>query len=318
MRRLVTALAILAALALIGASCALNFAFWSQQGKTEHEGLILGVVSIAVDLLKAILPILIGLAIAARRLAYVIVASVAFVFFFGAGLISAIGFVAGNRADVIGGREARNAQLELAHRDLAAVEAQISRLSGYPPVATLEAELRRLEQHPRFASSNLCEDATAVASKSFCVDYYAAKANLASAIEVNRLSSKRESLVSEVNLLRTHGAGQEADPQAGIFARWVPGLNIVTVRDALALFFAVLVELGAAFGLFLATRHSGFAEAPQVRGEPVILETAGLDNRENAAPSIVTAPSRPVPVQPLRFVPDHRWIEGPRIDATIG
>ena len=338
-----SALAVLAALAFIAASGVMNAFFWAGQGHTQTEGYVLATVSVAGDLLKAVLPVLIGWAVISRRWGYVALAAPLFLVLLAAGFVAALGFVAGNRGDVIGGREAKSARLEQAARDLANLDGELSRLTGYPPIATLEAELARLEQNPRFASSDRCTNATAQASRDICSAYFEAKGKLGAAIEANRLSSKRGELVAEVNRLRAAGAANEADPQAGIFARWLPGkLTTGTVRDGLAVFFAVLVELGAAFGLYLATRHGGPAMAdnrlspkaeevnlsvlpvidkaretrisPPVREANLRLVDVGQPT-ENASENRLTASP---PLIPRRFKPSEKWITAPPRSRLTG
>lgn len=81
MSYILTVAGVLAALAMIAASCALNFDYWSAQGQTARESAILGVVSIAVDLMKAALPVFIMMALRPRRIVYTSVASCAFLLF---------------------------------------------------------------------------------------------------------------------------------------------------------------------------------------------------------------------------------------------
>jgi len=55
--------------------------------------------------------------------------------------------------------------------------------------------------------------------------------------------------------LKSHGAGEDKDPQARMLAV-LSGLAPDTAQKILIVSFAFLVELGAAFELFLATGHS--------------------------------------------------------------
>ena len=78
MRYLVTGIAVCAALALIGASALMNFVFWSEQGRSALEGQIFGGVSVALDILKSLLPLFIAFAVAGRRWIYAALGSTAF------------------------------------------------------------------------------------------------------------------------------------------------------------------------------------------------------------------------------------------------
>ena len=82
--------------------------------------------------------------------------------------------------------------------------------------------------------------------------YFAEKSKLSSAIEASHLDDRRAELRREVNQLRAAGAGEAADPQASLLARLLPtNIGVSRVQLALNIFFAVLVEFGAAFGLYI-------------------------------------------------------------------
>jgi hypothetical protein len=82
------------------------------------------------------------------------------------------------------------------------------------------------------------------------------KGELGAALAGARKDQRRAELRKEVRELRAKGAGQDMDPQASILTqlakRWVPEVDFSDVRMMLTLFVAVLVEFGAAFGLYLA------------------------------------------------------------------
>ena len=61
------------------------------------------------------------------------------------------------------------------------------------------------------------------------------------------------------------GASREADNQAAVLARLL-GVPAAKVERALMLFLALLVEVGAALGLFFATGHIRPADLPDARG----------------------------------------------------
>lgn len=328
MRQLFTAIGLLAAAAFIVASCWMNFDFWFEQGRSAREGYIFGAVSLAADLFKALLPVFIAGAFAARRYFYALGGTAFFAVCVCAALISSIGFISTNRGEHTGTRESLNARLSLAQNELNDLAGRISRLTGYPPTATIEANIKAMQQDKRWVSSAQCEDATVVASRDFCKEFFASKAQLSSAIEANRLTSRRDALVIEIRRLREAGAGQDADPQATLFAKVisaaVPGFDVSDARAALMLFFSILVELGAAFGLFLATRHglaanvvkaAVVAEQPKRMPVEVTAPTRSAPRRRlgNYALSKPAAAPPPVidlqPQQPKRFVVDDAAME---------
>lgn len=252
-----TTCGVIAALGLIAASAYMNWQFMFGLGKTGQEAVALGVAGLALDAGKSLLPLGIAAALANWRLGYAAIGSVAWVICAAVALMSAIGFVGLNRADAVGGRVAQNAQLQIAQRQFQATETRLSTIGQTQPVAVIEAEIRRLQQHRRWSSSKGCTNATIKVSQKFCAQFHEAEGRLAAAVEAARLRSQHAALTSELKTLRRAGAGQEADPQAGVIARWIPGIDVSNARDAMLVGLAVAFEFCAAFGLYLATRHGG-------------------------------------------------------------
>ncbi|NBV88149.1 MAG: hypothetical protein EBR88_01330, partial [Betaproteobacteria bacterium] len=76
-----TAVGVLAALVMLGASAGMNWVFLTSHGETELERQILGGVSVAVDVLKAALPFYLAWAWVGRRWLYVGLGSLVLVVF---------------------------------------------------------------------------------------------------------------------------------------------------------------------------------------------------------------------------------------------
>jgi hypothetical protein len=258
MRHVHTGIGILAAMVIVALSAFMNYKFWFSMGSGPDEGHAMGAVSVVFDVLKALLPVWIATAVAQRRWIYAMLATPIFALLLAGSLLSAFGFVNSNRSQAVGGREATSEHYAIKKRELADLNEQLSRLSGYPPTGTVEANLASMRQDKRWASSNGCQDATAPASRDFCKTYETTRGQLESASEAHRLSSKRDEVQAEVTRLLDTGANEEADPQAGFVAKTMAALNFhaVDAKTVIVLLFAVLAELCAAFGLFLATRHS--------------------------------------------------------------
>lgn len=251
MRIVLGLIAVLAALTFMGASAAMNWVFMSSLGKSPLEAQIFGAVSVAIDALKAMLPLFIAWALAAKKRMFAAIASGVFVLFFGFALISAVGFAAANRGAVTGGRDVVAARFQAAQRDVAEVEGKIAVLPKARPQAVIVEALRALEQDRKWATSKGCTEATAADSRAFCEGYYGTKAELASALEAVRLDARLGDLRTEVRRLQDVGAGVDSDAQATLLSR-LTGVGTSTAQMALVVFLAVLVEIGAAMGLYLA------------------------------------------------------------------
>jgi hypothetical protein len=255
MRYGISALAILAALCLMGASGLMNFLFWLTQGQTEREANILGSVSVAFDIFKAVLPVFIAWAWQKRKRAYVLTGSVVFALFFVFSFMSALGFAAGNRGFVSGGRESLGLRLEAASSELAGARLRLQDFRRQRPPSVIEAEIKELQQDRFWRGSQSCVAPSGGEARDFCKSYFAKRTELAASIEADRLAKRISELAAEVAALKGQGAGEDKDPQARMLAL-LSGLAPDTAQKVLIVSFAFLVELGAAFGLFLATGHS--------------------------------------------------------------
>lgn len=250
MRYVLAVCAVAAALMFIAASAAMNWVFLSSLGKSHLEGQIFGGVSVAFDVMKSLLPLFIGWALAHKRV-YAFIASGVFLLLFAFSVVSAIGFAASNRGAVVGGKDVVAARFKAATHDVADVEGRIAKLASARPEAVIVQALRATEQDRRFASSRSCTEATASDSRSFCETYFTTKAELAAASEGARLAKRLTELREEVARLQDAGAGQETDAQATLLAR-LSGFAVSTTQLGLVIFLAVLVEICAAMGLYLA------------------------------------------------------------------
>ncbi len=98
------------------------------------------------------------------------------------------------------------------------------------------------------------------------------KAEGARASQLSLLETKIERMKGEARSYEEKGGGREADNQAAVLANLL-GLQAIKVERGMTLFLAVLVELGAALGLYLATGHireHPNAGAPSGRGRPFV------------------------------------------------
>ena len=275
-----SALAVLAALCLMTASGAMNFLFWLTQGHTDRESDILGSVSVAFDIFKSLLPIFIAWAWAHRKRAYVFVGSALFVLFFCFSFLSALGFAAGTRGAVTGGREVLTANLESASADLTDALERLKALPHARPSGVIEADINRQKQDRFWTGSRGCAEASGPAARGFCKGIETLRAELAAAVEAERLREKADKLKTQIAALKNQGAGTDSDPQASQVSRFL-GLSAGNVQSGTNLWLAVLIEFGAAFGLFFALTlgkvekpKSGAGDSPGLALETVRVKKA--------------------------------------------
>ena len=272
MRFLVAVVSAGAALTLIVASGLMNWVFMTSLGESEFEQQILGAVSVAVSAFLALLPTLLLWAYRERRPLYMVLGVPVFLAFAAFSLSSAVGFAAKNRGSLSDDRALAAARLAGVKHDMEEAETKLKAFGAFKPLAVLQESLRGLEQDRRWQSSKSCADATADASRSFCKSYFELKVEAARASEAERLEASIAGLKAQNRQLEEQGAGREADNQAAVLARLL-GVPAAKVERALMLFLALLVEVGAALGLFFATGHirpAGSADALRARGLRVI------------------------------------------------
>lgn len=270
MRWIIVAVCRLAAIALIAASMMLNWWFWRGQGPDEATGLILGTISLGVDAFKSTLPILINTAWTLRRWLACAIGSVFLVACIAFSFLSGLGSAASLRGTTTAERQAMSDRFAAVRQDLAGINAQIAMLGTPRPSTVLEAELVKAKHDRRWQISDQCRDATGNA-RAFCQSVAEIGIELNRALEYERLQEKRDGLAKEAERLERAGARRDADPQAAFLGRMF-GLTLEQISTDLSLLLAILVELGGAFGLYLAMLARPNNEPP--RQQPPTLPQA--------------------------------------------
>jgi len=276
MKRITTGLAVLAVLVVIGLSVALNATFWSGYGPTPTWQYLIGGAFASLDIFKAVLPVLIAWAYAARHRLRALGGCFIFAVAVLVSLAAAVGFLSTSFNETTGGREAAAAKLASLEKVLSELDVKRMEGTGYPSSPVLAGELAAMRQHRRWTATRQCEDATLDESRQFCMGYHKKAAELAASKEATRIDEQRGSLRAEIAKLREAGAAIEADPQAAMVASLVPSLDKNGARMALVWLLAGALELVAALGLYVATRRE---EAPVFHRVPGIPQTQLLTAR---------------------------------------
>jgi hypothetical protein len=300
MRFLVVVVSTGAALALIGASSLMNWVFMTSLGKSDFEQQIFGAVSVAVSAFIALLPALILWARRERRFVFVVLGVPVFLAFVAFSLSSAVGFAAKNRGSLTEDRTLATSRLTAVKQDIAEAEAKRKALGAPRPAAVVEQAVREFELDRKWMWSKECQDATSEALRSYCKGYFELKAEAARAAELARLDEKLDGLRNEARHYEEKGAGREADNQAAVLASLL-GFQAVNIERGLTLFLAVLVEIGAALGLYFATGHIRSETKPGVSMGAPIIEAAPL--KEVSAARLTRAPLKQIAGPKPRRVP---------------
>jgi len=252
MRIVMLAVGFASALVFITASATMNFMFTFSLGKTPFEGQILGAVSVAADIIKALLPVLIMMAAKARRYVFVGIGTAVFVFFSTFSMLAALGFAASNRGEVTGAKTGLNTRQAEAAQQLKAIEDRIKLLGNYRPAVVIDELLAAAKIDRRWQATASCTNVTSPASRTFCDRYYALRAELGASDEGKKFEAQAEVLRQELTALKARGAGSEPDPQVRILSK-IFGGESEGIERLLIVVGATLVESGAAFGLYLAS-----------------------------------------------------------------
>jgi hypothetical protein len=248
----------LAALVFIAVSALMNALFLSSLGRTEVEVALFAAVSVAADIAKAVLPVLLARAIVLRAWGYAAVTSVMLLLVVAVSLASGIGFASMTRDAVTAERAAKSQKLLRRRDELAQLEKRIAAAGDIRSSALLEAELTVLKLDRRWATSKACTDVTLPATRTFCgeivkLDGLGRQAELhTGAID------DRNALIRTIEELEHGGAGQASDQQVAAIATLF-GVAADMARVVITSSVAITLELGSILLVLLAS-------GPMLRG----------------------------------------------------
>ena len=302
-------LGVLAAGVLLAVSAAMNYRFGFSLGKTEMDGQIYGLASAAADCFKALAPFFFFAAVRNKMWSQAMAAAVVWVVVTGYSMTSAVGHAALNRLDTTSQRAVEAASYKDLRADLKRAQEQLAWIPQHRPAATVEADIASQKTQRMWTWTNGCNAAstTAAAARTFCSGVHKLEAERASALE----ASKLEARIAEINgkLGNQHGTVMaEADPQASVLSKLI-GVDIDKIQTGLALFVALLIEIGSGFGMYVAFSQWRLYDS-HVPAAPRFARAA----EEDTAAAAVAAPVHPVAVQvkkPRSGANDNRSIEKP-------
>lgn len=260
MLRLLTMIGLAAAAVLIGASATMNCIFASSLGKTPFEGYVLGVVSVAVDVLKALLAVFVAKALRDGQRGFVVIGGASFLLFSIGSFVAAAGFASTNRGAVTEGRRAAAQLLVETEQDLTRARDKRATLPNHRSAPIVEAVLAGLQIDARWNASRRCAAPATSGQRDLCSQVSALKIELAAAQEADRLDGQIVVLRERVTAQRGNGNGEAADPQVRFLAESV-GLNESTVQRLLMSMLALIVEVSSALGVYLVTGHGPIIRA---------------------------------------------------------
>ena len=284
---------IMAAGVLLAVSAAMNWRFGYSLGRTEFDGFIYGSASVAADCLKALIPFFFFAALKSRMWSQAAAAAVVGVVVTAYSLTSALGHAALNRFDTTGARAVEAQAYKDLRGDLKRAQDQLSWIPQHRPAATVHGEIEALKSQRAWSATNGCTDATRPQSRTFCQQYHGLTAEMASGQQAQALESRIADIQGKLGKTDAMTAMGEADPQATVLAN-LSGFNVEQVQMAMTIFIALLLEVGSAFGMYVAFSQWRLydREAPAAPSMATVQSTAAVAvAAPQAVPAVPAAPA---------------------------
>ncbi|MEM1371424.1 MAG: hypothetical protein AAGG72_04240, partial [Pseudomonadota bacterium] len=251
MRHALGVMGVLAAGVLLVVSAAMNYRFGITLGKSELDGQIYGVASAAADCLKALVPFFFFAAIKNRAWSQAAASMVVWCVVTAYSLTSAFGHAALNRFDVAGQRAYEAQAYKDLRADLVRAKEQLSWIPQHRPAEALQAKLAAEQAKKPWRWTKGCTRIKGKYNTRFCDGYTSLNSELASAKKADQLELRIASLQADIGGINGGTALAGADPQAEVLSK-LTGIKVADVQLAMTLFIALLLEVGSAFGLYVA------------------------------------------------------------------
>lgn len=281
----------MAAGVLLAVSAAMNWRFGYSLGRTEFDGMIYGSASVAADCLKALVPFFLFAAIRNRMWSQAAAAAVVGAVVTAYSLTSALGHAALNRFDTTGHRMVEAQTYQDLRGDLKRAQDQLSWIPQHRPAATVQGEIEALKSQRLWTTTNGCTDATRPSSRTFCQNYHGLTAEMASGQQAEVLEARIAEIQGKLGKTDAKTVMGEADPQAAVLSK-LSGVSVDQVQMAMTIFIALLLEVGSAFGMYIAFSQWRLydREAPAAPKMATVQSTAAA---AVAAPQKAVAVSKP-------------------------
>ena len=250
-----TAIFLIASAAVVAVSAYMNWSFGLTKAPDEFNAHIWGVLSVALDAVKTMLPFLIASQITRHCFKLATFSSAIFAILILISLASSLGFSANSKAG-INDKHMRIATANRVNHDrLDRLHQQLRALGDSPSIVTIDFEIVTIKRHHRWSSSSQCHDATENKSIALCDHYHALikqRNSAQNALKYAReLSAKIDALELQLTDPSNNKTTTDADPQANLISR-LTTLNGSIINDAIAIMFALMLEFISAFGFFMA------------------------------------------------------------------
>jgi len=293
MRHVFGVLGVLAAATLLLVSAAMNWRFGYSLGKTEFDATIYGTASAAADVLKALIPFLILLAVRARNWSQALGGILLLAICASYSLTSSLGFAALNRTDTVNERAVSAAAYKDLRAEMDYLRGQMKQLPEHRAAGVVASHIDRMKQHRRWDSTRGCTNATVAPSIEYCREFHTLEAELAAANKAEQLDQRMVAVRAKLDDVRRAGPSTQADPQAAILSN-ISGLATDKIQLGLTILVSLLVEAGSALGFFVALSHWRIFDEKSL-GVPAPVEAAAPPRR--TLPALVAPDEAELPYE---------------------
>ncbi len=312
LRHALGVLGVMAAGVLLAVSAAMNWQFGFSLGRTEFDGQLLGAASAAADCLKALIPFFFFAAIRNRMWSQAIASVLVWTVVTSYSLTSALGFAAQQRADASAQRTQVNQAYDGLRADLKRAEEAAAWTPQHRPHEAVQASIQSYKSQPGWKWSNGCKDVSSKSEQKYCQGYHNLEAELASAKAATSNDTRIADIKAKLAGMEGSSATAGADPQAKVLADLatlaIPGIKVESVQTAMAVFVALLLEIGSGFGMYVAFSQWRLYDSYA----PAASRTARRVSEEDTVAATVAAPVLTPAVQvkkPRSGANDNRTIE---------
>ena len=231
-------------------------------------------------------------------------------------MTSALGFAALNRADTTGERQVQNATYNDLRKELKRAEDRLSWMPQHRPAGMIEQEVARLEKDRLWVVSKSCVEIGGKTTRDFCQSVNTLRAEQAVATEARTVEARVAEIQAKLDKTAGNAVAGDADPQAKVISQ-LTGQDQSRIQMGLTVMVALLLELGSAFGYYVAMSVWRIDEGAQ-RTRIAVAQPRTAAANENRSESKSMA--LPIEVQPKLTAPENdveRFYKE-RIAATEG
>ncbi len=267
-------------------STAINLSFLTSLGRSRIETTVFGGVSLAADVARLVLPVVIGAALRAKRYVAAGAALLMLGLVVALSLASGAGFAATTRGNVLAERTETAARIQDLQKRLQDLDRRLLVLAGAGEVGPIKAALEGRNRDPRWAASALCVTPRGPAERRWCQSVLPLDVQVAAAQAREALEAERRAAAAALSAARTALGGDHPDPQAAALSSLL-ALSPELVRAGFSLGIALVLELGSAILVYLA------ASPPDLPKQRPPADDDASESATRAEPMPPEIPSRP-------------------------